>query len=159
MKPSKEKFFAALKKGDMSKKLDLSVMSDLRQNMTLIENKYEDMLTSNNNLINGYQEYFDTLDRIIMDSSFIYGMSNKVETELFEASNLVDETQASIETLIGQFDELGIEPPSEVQNLLDTFFDIQNAINDTEQSFDGMDSIRNEAEDVNNATVSKQLNF
>ena len=156
---SKEKFLQEVNRLKGNKKLELSVMSDLRQNITSIGSKYEEIITSNNNLTDGYQDYFNTLDRIIMDTSFIYGMNNKVEEELFEATNLVDETQAIIEQLISQFDELGIEPTSEVQNLLDTFFDLQNAVNDAKQSFDGMDSIRNEAEDVNKATVNKQLNF
>ena len=156
---SKEKFLQEVNRLKGNKKLELSVMSDLRQNITSIGSKYEEIITSNNNLTDGYQDYFNTLDRIIMDTSFIYGMNNKVEEELFEATNLVDETQAIIEQLISQFDELGIEPTLEVQNLLDTFFDLQNAVNDAKQSFDGMDSIRNEAEDVNKATVNKQLNF
>ena len=156
---SKEKFLQEVNRLKGNKKLELSVMSDLRQNITSIGSKYEEIITSNNNLTDGYQDYFNTLDRIIMDTSFIYGMNNKVEEELFEATNLVDETQAIIEQLISQFDELGIEPTADVQNLLDTFFDLQNAVNETEQSFDSRDGIRNEAEDVNRATVNKQLNF
>ena len=158
---TKEKFLLQLNKFKPKglNKINLSAVSDLQENVNTLENKYRDINTSNVDLKNGYQDYFNSLDRTIMESAFIYGMSDKVERELLEATDLVDKAQNNIESLISQFDELGIEPPSDVANLISTFFDLQNAIAETEQSFSDMDKIRNEAEDVNNSTSNKQLNF
>jgi len=158
---TKEKFLLQLSKFNSKglNKINLSAVSDLQEYVNTLENKYRDITTSNVDLKNGYQDYFDSLDRVIMESAFIYGMSDKVEGELLEASDLVDKAQNNIESLISQFDELGIEPPSDVANLISTFFDLQNAIAETEQSFYDMVKIRNEAEDVNNSTSNKQLNF
>mgnify|MGYP004454515259 FL=1 len=158
---TKEKFLLQLNNFNSKglNKINLSAVSDLQEYVNTLENKYRDITTSNVDLKNGYQDYFDSLDRVIMESAFIYGMSDKVEGELLEASDLVDKAQNNIESLISQFDELGIEPPSDVANLISTFFDLQNAIAETEQSFYDMDKIRNEAEDVNNSTSNKQLNF
>jgi len=158
---TKEKFLLQLSRFNSKglNKISLSAVSDLQEYVNTLENKYRDITTSNVDLKNGYQDYFDSLDRVIMDSAFIYGMSDKVEGELLEASDLVVKSQNNIESLISQFDELGIEPPSDVANLISTFFDLQNAIAETEQSFYDMDKIRNEAEDVNNSTSNKQLNF
>ena len=149
---TKEKFLLQLSKFNSKglNKINLSAVSDLQENVNTLENKYRDINTSNVDLKNGYQDYFNSLDRTIMESAFIYGMSD---------TDLVDKAQNNIESLISQFDELGIEPPSDVANLISTFFDLQNAIAETEQSFSDMDKIRNEAEDVNNSTSNKQLNF
>ena len=116
----KQKFFKEVNKFKTNK-IDLSLVSDLSQYISSLENKYRDIETSKADLKNGYQDYFNALDRVIMESSFIMGMSDKVERELIEATDLVAEAQNNIESLISKFDELGIETPPDVSSLIDLF--------------------------------------
>ena len=66
----KQKFFKEVNKFKTNK-IDLSLVSDLSQYISSLENKYRDIETSKADLKNGYQDYFNALDRVIMESSFI----------------------------------------------------------------------------------------
>lgn len=154
----KHKFFKEVNKFK-SDKVDLSVVSDLTQQINLLESKSREVETSSADLKNGYQDYFNALDTLIMESSFIIGMNNKVEGELAEAADLSFEAQNNIENLISKFDELGIDTPPEIANLIETFFELQNSVIQAEQSFNDMSNLRSEAEEVERTTSNKQLNF
>ena len=168
---NKSKFFAELKKQHNIKKfkvsskntkldkIQLNSMSDLQSSVSELEGLSDTIATSDLNLTDGYKEYFDTLDRIIMDTSFIYGMNEKLENELNEAVAIMDSTTANLENLERQFDELGIEPPANFLDLRQSFDNNSAVINGAYSNFEGNQTIRDEAEAVNSATVNKKLGF
>tara|TARA_B100001094_G_scaffold254605_1_gene253383 strand:+ start:11081 stop:11548 length:468 start_codon:yes stop_codon:yes gene_type:complete len=148
-----------LKKVAKPKKLDLNSISDLQQNISSLKDLHEAAETDNNNLFDGYQDYFNSLDSLIMDSAFIKGMSEKTENAHEEIYHLIEDTKEKIDYFISQFDELGIEPTPDFQNLLETFFDLHNAATEAYAEFDSYNNIRDEAEEVYNTTQNKNLNF